>query len=176
MKKYFNWKSIKVQHWTPLEVILNEFCLWITVCCMQRSRKWVLPHWIRLYLPPLQQPSLSSALHWRITLHTFFAQEQIELYTAKLLFHQSPTRHSDYTVTTTVTMWSLFSSPWHCDYLTVTTSDTNVIRYPLPWGLYRNLSTRHLVGNSTVTTWEDTRYPLHTVTVQESRWHRYTVL
>ena len=26
------------------------------------------------------------------------------LYTAKLLFHQSPTRHSDYTVTTTVTM------------------------------------------------------------------------
>ena len=25
-------------------------------------------------------------------------------YTAKLLFHQSPTRHSDYTVTTTVTM------------------------------------------------------------------------
>ena len=26
------------------------------------------------------------------------------MYTAKLLFHQSPTRHSDYTVTTTVTM------------------------------------------------------------------------
>ena len=25
-------------------------------------------------------------------------------YTAKLLFHQSPARHSDYTVTTTVTM------------------------------------------------------------------------
>ena len=68
-------------------------------------------------------------------------------YTAKLLFHQSPTRHSDYTVTTTVTMLSLFSSPRHRDHWTVTTSDTYVIRYPLPWGLCRNLSTRHLVGN-----------------------------
>ena len=29
---------------------------------------------------------------------------QLAMYTAKLLFHQSPTRHSDYTVTTTVTM------------------------------------------------------------------------
>ena len=29
---------------------------------------------------------------------------ELEYYTAKLLFHQSPTRHSDYTVTTTVTM------------------------------------------------------------------------
>ena len=87
------------------------------------------------------------------------------IYTAKLLFHQSPTRHSDYTVTTTVTMWSLFSSPRHRDYLTVTTSDTNVIRYPLPWGLCRNMSNWHLVSNSTVTTWEDTSYPLHTVTV-----------
>ena len=28
-------------------------CLWITVHCMQQSRKSVLPHWIRLYLPPL---------------------------------------------------------------------------------------------------------------------------
>ena len=27
-----------------------------------------------------------------------------DMYTAKLLFHQSPTRHSDYTVTTTVMM------------------------------------------------------------------------
>ena len=32
-------------------------------------------------------------------------------------------------------------------------------------GLCRNLSTRHLGGNCTVTTWADTRYPLHTVTV-----------
>ena len=47
------WKSVEVQHWTPLEVILNEFCLRITLRCMQRSRKRVLPHWIRLYLPPL---------------------------------------------------------------------------------------------------------------------------
>ena len=78
----------------------------------------------------------------------------IYIYTAKLLFHQSPTRHSDYTVTTTVTMWSLFSSPRHHDYWAVTTSDTHVIRYPLPWGLSRNLSTRHLVGNCTVTTWK----------------------
>ena len=53
VKKYFNQKSIEVQPWTPLEVILNKFCLWITVSCMQRSRKWVLPHWIWLYLPPL---------------------------------------------------------------------------------------------------------------------------
>ena len=52
-KKYFNQKTVEVQPWTPLEVILNEFCLWITIRCMQRSRKWVLPHWIRLYLPPL---------------------------------------------------------------------------------------------------------------------------
>ena len=53
VKKYFNRKSFAVQPWTPLEVILNEFCFWITVRCMQRSRKWVLPHWIQLYLPPL---------------------------------------------------------------------------------------------------------------------------
>ena len=105
-----------------------------------------------------------------------FQQWTLCMYTTKLLFHQSPTRHSDYTVTITVTMQSLFSSPRHCDYRTVTTSDTHIIRYPLPWGLCRNLSTRYLTGNCTVTTWEDTRYLLHTVTVQESRWHRYTVL
>ena len=75
-----------------------------------------------------------------IVIHTFS-------YTAKILFHQSPTRHSDYTVTTTVTMQSLFSSPRHRDCWTVTTSDTHVIRYPLLWDLCRNLSTRHLVGN-----------------------------
>ena len=56
MKKYFNLKSVQIQLWTPLEVILNEFCLWITVRCMQRSRKWVFPHWIRLYLPSLTLP------------------------------------------------------------------------------------------------------------------------
>ena len=77
----------------------------------------------------------------------FVHHDRVLFYTAKLLFHQSPTRHSDYTVTITVTMQSLFSSPRHCDYWTVTTSDTHVIRYPLPWGLCRNLSTRHLVGN-----------------------------
>ena len=42
----------------------------------------------------------------------------------------------------------------------MTTSDTHFIRYPLPWGLCRNLSTRHLVGNCMVTTWENTRYQL----------------
>ena len=39
----------------------------------------------------------------------------------------------DYTVTTTVTVLSLFSSPRHRDYWTVATSDTLVIRCPLPW-------------------------------------------
>ena len=29
-EKYFNQKSVGVQPWTPLEAILNEFCLWIT--------------------------------------------------------------------------------------------------------------------------------------------------
>ena len=85
-------------------------------------------------------------------------------YTAKLLFHQSPTRHSDYTVTITVTMQSLFSSPRHRT-IEQWLHRTLVIRYPLPWGLCRSLSTRHLVGNCTVTTWEDTRYLVHTVTV-----------
>ena len=42
-KKKINRKSVAVQHWTPLEMILNEFCLWITVRCMQRLHKWVLP-------------------------------------------------------------------------------------------------------------------------------------
>ena len=31
VKNYFNRKSVKVQPWTPVEVILNEICLWITV-------------------------------------------------------------------------------------------------------------------------------------------------
>ena len=57
------------------------------------------------------------------------------------------------TVTTTVTAYSLFSIPQHRDYWAVTTLDSHAIRYPLPWGLCRNLSTRHLVGNCTVTTW-----------------------
>ena len=77
--------------------------------------------------------------------------------------------HLPGTVATTVMMYSLFSNLQHRDYWrdywTLTTLETHVIRYPLPWGLYRNLSTRHLVGNCTITTWEDTRYPLHTVTV-----------
>ena len=29
VKKYFDRKSVGVQPWTPLEVILNEFCFWI---------------------------------------------------------------------------------------------------------------------------------------------------
>ena len=37
VKKYFNRKPVEVQPWTSLEVILNEFCLRITVRCMQRS-------------------------------------------------------------------------------------------------------------------------------------------
>ena len=55
-----------------LEVlILNEFCLWITVRFMQRSRKRVLPHWIRLYQPPLSEeygdvPSKGAALKTRL--------------------------------------------------------------------------------------------------------------
>ena len=66
--------------------------------------------------------------------------------------HVSPTEqchcgsHCAYTVTTTVT---LFSSPRHSDCWTVTTLDTHVTRYPLPWGLCKNLYTRHLVGNCT---------------------------
>ena len=55
--------------------------------------------------------------------------------------------------------------PRHRDYWTVTTSDTHVIKYPLPWSLCRNMSTRHLVGNCMVTAWENTRYLLDTVTV-----------
>ena len=44
------WKNILDEN--PLRFNLNELCLWITVrCSMQLSRKWVLPHWIRLYLP-----------------------------------------------------------------------------------------------------------------------------
>ena len=35
---------------------------------------------------------------------TLFSLYTVYTYTAKLLFHQSPTRHSDYMVTTTVTM------------------------------------------------------------------------
>ena len=89
------------------------------------------------------------------------------IYTAKLLFHHSPIRHSDYTVTTTVTMQSPFSSSQHRYYWTVNTQDTSVIRYPLPWCLCSNLCIRHLVSKCMVTTWEDTRYQLHTVTVQE---------
>ena len=34
-KKYFHRKSVEVQPWTSLELILNEFCLLITVRCMQ---------------------------------------------------------------------------------------------------------------------------------------------
>ena len=83
---------------------------------------------------------------------------------------------------TVTTQWLSLWRCSHCSLVphTVTTEQwlhrTHVIRYPLPWGLCRNLSTRHLVGNCIVTTWEDTRYLLHTVTVQESRWHRNTVL
>ena len=33
-------KSVEVQPWTPLEIILNEFCLWITVRCMQVRVSW----------------------------------------------------------------------------------------------------------------------------------------
>ena len=40
--------------WPNTTGLQNEFCLWITVRRMQRSRKSVLPHWIRVYLPPLQ--------------------------------------------------------------------------------------------------------------------------
>ena len=74
-------------------------------------------------------------------------------------------------------MPSLLYIPQHCNYSTVTTTDINVIRYPLTtghkhvsaqrnrltcdnqttMGFCRNLSTRHIVDNCRVTTWEDTR-------------------
>ena len=38
MKNYFNRKSVEVQRWTPLEVILNEFCLYITRRCICNGR------------------------------------------------------------------------------------------------------------------------------------------
>ena len=66
VKNYFNRKSVEVQPWTPLEVILNEFCLWIIVCCMQRSRNWVLPHWIRLYQSPLTSSELYNILIYHV--------------------------------------------------------------------------------------------------------------
>ena len=57
VKKYFDLESIGAQPWNPLEIIVNEFMFMTntvyTVRCMQRSRKWVLPNWIGLYLPPL---------------------------------------------------------------------------------------------------------------------------
>ena len=73
VKKYFNQEYIEVQPWTALEVILNEFCLWITIRCMQRLRKWVLPNWIRLNLPPLNFEFLFDVLElfhsFKITPH-----------------------------------------------------------------------------------------------------------
>ena len=90
--------------------------------------------------------------------HTGLSVPQLN-YTAKLLFHQSPTRHSDYT-----TQWRPL---WSCSHRslvsdTMTTSETHIIRYPIPWGQCRNPSTRLLVGKCMVTTWEYTRYLLHT--------------
>ena len=63
---------------------------------------------------------------------------------------------------TVTTQWLPLWRCSHCSLVpdTVTTEhwlhQTHVIRYLLLWGLCRNLSTRHLVGNCTVTTWEDT--------------------
>ena len=80
-KKYFNRKSVKIQPWTPLEVILNEFCLWITVHCMQRSRKWLLPHWIRLYLPPVVMMSGNYSTT------TFILKDLNHIFNMVALFH-----------------------------------------------------------------------------------------
>ena len=66
VQNYFEQNSVGVQPWTPLEIILDEFffcfvfcfCFLksysITVRFMQRSRMWVLPNWIGLFLPPLE--------------------------------------------------------------------------------------------------------------------------
>ena len=91
--------------------------------------------------------------------------------------HTKYTQQNSYSIShllgTVTAQWLPLWRCSHCSLVpnTVTTeqwlytSDTHVIRYPLPWGLCRHLSTRHLVGSCTVTTWEDTRYPLYTVTV-----------
>ena len=92
-------------------------------------------------------------------------------YTAKLLFHQS--LHCSLT-----TWWlSLLPNPrctmttgqWlHCTLLTLG------IHYPR--GLCRNLATRHLVGNYTVTTWAATRYPIthnHHVGIRVAQIHGF---
>ena len=51
--------------------------------------------WQRKAYPP------GNKIHYKVL---FNAWNSRNVYTAKLLFHQSPTRHSDHTVTTTVTM------------------------------------------------------------------------
>ena len=56
---------------------------------------------------------------------------------------------------------------WRCSLVpdTMITDRTHTLWSIHYHGASRNLSTRHLVGNCMVTTWEDTRYPLHIVTV-----------
>ena len=71
MKKTNNRKSIEIQPWTPLEVILNEFCIWITVRCMQRSRKWIeFGSTYLLWHHPLSQVHIGYWPH--ITVFFFF--------------------------------------------------------------------------------------------------------
>ena len=49
-------------------------------------------------------PTMHLFVNGDLFLHEY---SLLGFYTAKLLFHHSPTRHSDYTVTSTVTMKSL---------------------------------------------------------------------
>ena len=86
------------------------------------------------------------------------------------------TLHCDYMVTTTVTMKSLLPNPWCSDYWTVAASHTPGTGYSLPWGQCRNLATRHLVDNNTVTTWATTRYPIthsHRVGIKVTQIHGF---
>ena len=53
----------------------------------------------------------------------------------------------------------------HCSLVSDTVTTEQWLHRTLLQRLGRNLFTRHLVGNCTVTSWEDTRYPLYTVTV-----------
>ena len=67
------------------------------------------------------------------------------------------TVHSDYMVTTTVTVQSPQFSPWDSDYWTLTTKHTH--HWPGIYYLGANeMATGHPAGNCTLSTWALTRY------------------
>ena len=47
------WSSTLNSSWSNFKWVLFMNYTIIKVSCMQRSRKWVLPNWIELFLPPL---------------------------------------------------------------------------------------------------------------------------